>query len=258
MGSMECYTMAEFSNIEWTDHTFNPWIGCQKISPGCDNCYAQTIMDHRFHRVEWGPHGSRLRTSPANWKAPFRWAADAARSGKSARVFCASLADVFDNKVDEAWRTDLFDLIRMTPELDWLVLTKRPENYKRMLPPDWGPGYANVWLGTTAESQKYYDHRWSILKSTPAKIRFISYEPALGPLQIGQDARGNEYPDWIICGGESGPGARFMKRRWARSLRDECGRLGVSFFLKQMTSKKPIPPKLLVRQFPDRRRRLAA
>jgi protein gp37 len=249
--------MAEFSNIEWTDHTFNPWIGCQKISPGCDNCYAETMMDHRFHRVEWGPHGSRLRTSPANWRAPFRWAAEAARRGRSARVFCASLADVFDNKVDAVWRVDLFDLIRMTTELDWLVLTKRPENFKRMLPPDWGQGYENVWLGTTAENQKYYDHRWPILKATPAKLRFVSYEPALGPLEIAAGPSG-EYPDWIICGGESGAGARYMKRRWARDLRDECRQRGVSFFMKQMTNKVPIPPKLFVRQFPDGRRRLAA
>ena len=131
----------ENSNIEWTDHTFNPWIGCQKVSIGCDHCYAETMMDHRFHKVQWGPHGIRKRTSVANWGYPFRWARDAARRGKSSRVFCASLADVFDNKADAAWRMDLFDLIRMTPELDWQLLTKRPENAERMLPANWGSGY---------------------------------------------------------------------------------------------------------------------
>jgi protein gp37 len=249
--------MAEFSKIEWTDHTFNPWIGCQKVSPGCDHCYAETMMDHRFHKVQWGPHGNRVRTSVTNWGQPFKWARDAASRGKSARVFCASLADVFDNKIDRVWRTDLFDLIRMTPELDWLLLTKRPENIRKMLPGDWKAGYGNVWLGTTAEDQKHYDHRWPILRAIPAKVHFISYEPALGPLQIESESSG-DHPDWIICGGESGTGARYMKSKWARNLMNECQRLDVSFFMKQMTAKQEIPAELLVRQFPDRRRKLAA
>jgi protein gp37 len=248
--------MGEFSKIEWTDHTFNPWIGCQKVSDGCDHCYAESMMDHRFHKVQWGPHGIRKRTSVANWGQPFRWARDAATRGKTARVFCASLADVFDNKAETAWRMDLFDLIRMTPELDWQLLTKRPENVERMLPANWGMGYPNVWLGSTAEDQKNYDRRWRLLGAIPAQIHFISYEPALGPLQITPDAKGM-LPDWVICGGETGTGARYMKKIWARNLRDECAELGVSFFFKQMTNKKPIPPKLLVRQFPNPRRRLA-
>jgi protein gp37 len=218
--------MAAFSKIEWTDHTFNPWIGCQKVSPGCDHCYAEVMMDHRFHKVQWGPHGIRKRTSASNWGKPFLWARDAAIRGKSARVFCASVADVFDNKAVAAWRMDLFDLIRMTPELDWLLLTKRPENIERMLPANWGSGYANVWLGSTAEDQKNYDRRWRILGAIPAQVHFISYEPALGPLHIGSASNG-EHPDWIICGGETGTGARYMKKQWARNLRDECQRLGV-------------------------------
>lgn len=249
--------MAEFSKIEWTDHTFNPWIGCQKVSPGCDHCYAEAMMDHRYHKVQWGPHGKRVRTWEQNWRGPLKWAKNAAETGKSARVFCASLADVFDNKADASWRVDLFRLISNTPELDWLLLTKRPENCKRMLPPDWGAGYENVWLGTTTEDQKHYDRRWPILKAIPAQVRFISYEPALGPLQL-QSASPDQYPDWVICGGETGIGSRYMKPRWARHLRDECDRLNVSFFMKQMTDKEPIPRRLLVRQFPDRRRRLAA
>ena len=249
--------MGEFSNIEWTDHTFNPWIGCQRVSPGCDHCYAEAMMDHRYHRVEWGPHGKRDRTSEANWRKPLQWARSARDNGARARVFCASLADVFDNKVDRAWRVDLFNLIEKTPELDWLLLTKRPENIKKMLPPNWGDGYANVWLGTTTEDQEHYDHRWPILSAIPAVVHFVSYEPALGPLQI-ETGTNDAYPDWIICGGESGSGARYMKPRWARKLRDECERLDVAFFMKQMTAKQPIPDKLFVRQFPERRRSLAA
>ena len=206
--------MGENSKIEWTDHTFNPWIGCQHVSPGCDHCYAETMMDHRYHRVEWGPHGKRVRTSEANWRKPLQWAKDARNEGIRARVFCASLADVFDNKADPTWRVDLFNLIAKTPELDWLLLTKRPENCKKMLPADWGDGYANVWLGTTTENQKYYDHRWPILSEIPAKVHFISYEPALGPLQV-TEISARDYPDWVICGGETGTGARYMKPKWA-------------------------------------------
>ena len=241
----------ENSNIEWTTHTFNPWIGCQEASPGCDNCYAKEMMDHRYHRVEWGPHGERKRTSEQNWKLPLRWAKKARLNGQRPRVFCASLADVWDNKVPSLWRSDLFRLIDSTPELDWLLLTKRPENIRKMLPlaieglPEWP--WPNVWLGTTCEDQEHYDHRWPILRQIPAAIHFISYEPALGPLTLGSSPC---LPDWIICGGESGSGARTMARWWAENLLDECRSSNVAFFMKQMTQKKPIPSHLLVRQFP--------
>jgi hypothetical protein len=118
----------ENSKIQWCDHTFNPWIGCQHVSPGCDRCYAETLMDHRYGKVQWGPHGKRKRTSEGYWKQPFSWAKAARESGTRPRVFCASLADVFDNQVPQEWRDDLFRLIRATPELDWLLLTKRPQN----------------------------------------------------------------------------------------------------------------------------------
>ena len=169
--------MAENSKIEWTDHTFNPWIGCQKVSPGCDNCYAEALMDKRYRKVEWGPHGERKRTSEANWKLPFRWARTAEATGKRPRVFCASLADVFDNQVPPGWRMDLFALIECTPQLDWLLLTKRPENIRKMVPLFWQePKLTNVWLGTTAEDQEHFDHRWNILSQVPASVRFISYD----------------------------------------------------------------------------------
>ena len=178
----------ENSKIEWTDHTFNPWIGCQKVSPGCDHCYAETMMDHRYGKVEWGPHGERKRTSVAYWKQPVKWNREAGafeqKHGHRPRVFCASLADVFDNQAPSAWREDLFELIRKCDQLDWLMLTKRPQNIAKMLPSDWGDGYPNVWLGVTAEDQQHFDQRWKYLQKIPAVIKFISYEPALGPLRL--------------------------------------------------------------------------
>jgi protein gp37 len=233
--------MAENSKIEWTDHTFNPWVGCQKVSPGCDHCYAEAWAK-RTGSVEWGPHGERRRTTPDYWRNPHRWVRKA--KGARKRVFCASVADVFDNRAPAGAREDLFELIRATPQLDWLLLTKRPENIAKMLPAAWGSGWPNVWLGTTCEDQHHFDRRWPIIGDVPAVVHFVSYEPALGPLRLG-DAR----PSWVICG-ESGAGARYMEPAWARALRDECAAAAVPFFFKQMTGKKPIPDDLLVRQFP--------
>jgi len=239
--------MAENSKIEWTDHTFNPVIGCQNVSPGCDHCYAETLTN-RYGWTEWGPHGVRKRTSEANWRKPLQWAK--AANGARPRVFCASLADVFDNRWPDGARPDLFALIRQTPELDWLLLTKRPQNIRKMLPADWGNGYPNVWIGTTCEDQERYDLRWPILREVPAAVRFISYEPAIGSLVLPVEG---PHPDWIICGGESGPGARFMDPEWARILMCDCDDLGIAFFMKQMTGKKPIPDHLMVRQWPNAR-----
>lgn len=242
------------SKIEWTDHTFNPWMGCQKISPGCDHCYAEAMMDHRYGRVEWGPHGTRIRTGEANWQKPLAWNRATIEEGVRRRVFAASLADIWDNKVPDEWRKDLFALIDQTRHLDWLLLTKRPKNMRRMLPKalsghrSWP--WPNVWLGVTAEDQEHYERRWSILRDVPAAKRFVSYEPALGPLTIsGQGTT----PNWIICGGESGRGARLMKPSWARALLCECRENDVAFFMKQMTGKTPIPEDLVVREFPKLR-----
>ena len=243
--------MAENSKIEWTTHTFNPWIGCQKVSLGCDNCYAEAMMDHRYGRVKWGPHGERVRTSDTYWRKPYKWARDA--NGVRPRVFCASLADVFDNQVPTKWRTDLWNLIVKTPELDWLLLTKRPENISKMLPSLWvqdGP-FPNVWLGTTAEDADNYTRRWNVLSRIPATVRFISHEPALGPLGNLRARPSGKFPDWIIMGGESGSGARMMERQWVEDMRDACEVAGIAFFMKQMTGKKPIPEDLMVRQFPS-------
>ena len=136
--------MADNSNIEWCDHTFNPWEGCQKVSPECDNCYAEARNQRFAGGTNWGPKAPRRRTSVSNWNKPRRWnrdhAAFFAAHGRRQRVFCASLADVFDNAVDRQWRIDLFQLIHETPNLDWQLLTKRPQNMRRMLPVDWGDG----------------------------------------------------------------------------------------------------------------------
>jgi protein gp37 len=220
--------MAENNKIELCDHTFNPWIGCQKVSPGCDHCYAEAMMDKRYGRVQWGPHGERKRTSQENWKMPLRWAKKA--NGHRPRVFCASLADWLDNKAPRSWRDELAQLIHDTPNLDWLMLTKRIENFDKLAPWRRHDVPSHVWIGVTCENQEWFDRRYKYLDDINA-IRFISYEPALGPLKVGA-AR----PDWIICGGESGPGARLMKPKWVRTLRDECANLGIAFFLKQIGS----------------------
>jgi protein gp37 len=261
--------VGEKTKIEWCDMTWNPWIGCQHVSPGCDNCYAETQNAFRkWNGGTWGTHAPRKRTSPANWKLPLRWA-KAARmdqviykgKGFRPRVFCASLADWLDNQVPQRWRVDLAHLIHDTPELDWLLLTKRIENFSRLSPwpvsLDEGgqiPFPDNVWLGITAEDQLHYDKRWGILRQIPATVHFISYEPALGPLSILPSAL---VPDWIICGGESGAKARYMHPTWAAMVRDQCKEAGVAFFMKQMSSKEPIPRELLVRQFPRLEARVA-
>ncbi|GFN25446.1 hypothetical protein ADE_11440 [Achromobacter denitrificans] len=236
--------MAENSKIEWTDHTFNPWEGCQKVGPGCDHCYAET-RNARYGGgvpVNWGPAAPRRRTSAANWRKPLAWNRDAgvfyAQHRRRQRVFCASLADVFDNAVDPAWRRDLFDLIELTPNLDWLLLTKRIGNVARMLPThDWA-ARPNVWLGATVCNQEEANRDIPKLLAVPARRRFLSMEPLLGPVDLGRASRlaafhANEVLDWVICGGESGIGARPMHPDWVRSLRDQCVAAGVPFLFKQ-------------------------
>ncbi|NSX05072.1 phage Gp37/Gp68 family protein [Cupriavidus gilardii] len=245
--------MAEHSAIEWTDHTFNPWEGCQKVGPGCDHCYAET-RNARFAggtAINWGPGAPRRRTSAANWRKPVVWNANhdafMAEHGRRQRVFCASLADVFDNAVDPQWREDLFALIRSTPNLDWLLLTKRIGNVQAMVStiPGWLPD--NVWLGATIVNQAEADRDIPKLLAVRARVRFLSMEPLLGPVTLPFDritqwnalarehnqAEASASLDWVIVGGESGPGARPMHPDWARSLRDQCAAAGVPFLFKQ-------------------------
>jgi protein gp37 len=244
--------MAENSKIEWCDHTFNPWMGCTEVSPACAKCYAKALTK-RYGHAGWGPHAERIRTSAANWKQPYAWQRKASSSlGDKPRVFCASLADVFENRIPEEWRSDLFKVIDDTPCLNWLLLTKRPQLVAKMLPPDWGQPHGdewfageNVWLGTTVENQEEAERRIPHLTAIPAVVRFLSAEPLLGAIQ--PDLTGI---DWVICGGESGPGRRPMDPGWARALRDQCAASGVAFFMKQMDKVQPIPDDLMIRQFP--------
>lgn len=258
--------MGENSNIEWTHHTLNAWIGCTKVGPGCDNCYA-AAWDARGlqgQETRWGAHATRTRTATANWRKPLAWDSAAAKAGERHRVFCSSLADVFDNhpSILPEWRADLWALIRVTPNLDWMLLTKRPGNIAKMLPPDWGDGYPNVWLGCTVVNQEEADRDVPKLLAVPAAVRFLSMEPLLGPVDLtgwfyGPDTSCGPCPkdedcecgwqmrrdlpddiapgqiDLVIVGGESGPRARPMNPDWARSLRDQCVAAGVPFFFKQ-------------------------
>jgi protein gp37 len=332
--------MAENSKIEWCSHTFNPWRGCTKVSPGCTNCYAET-MSGRNHGTlgTWGPKGTRVFAAESYWRQPLKWDKAAAAAGERHRVFCASLADVFEEwsgpmsssdgdnirlclgcgrvgtmpiiltqfspaktlehcpecggetrlwTMDEV-RARLFALIDATPNLDWLLLTKRPENIARMMPPaaNVGSNYKiagppgglalevrrrNVWLGVSVEDQQRADERIPLLLQTPAAVRFLSVEPLLGPVDLttlrvecgtlknGEPMMGAmsclhalEYVewapnsptrpriDWVIVGGESGPGARPMHPDWARGVRDQCQAAGVPFFFKQWGEWAPEP-----------------
>lgn len=269
--------MSENTKIEWCDHTFNPWEGCQKVSPGCDNCYAEA-RNSRFGggtAINWGPSAPRRRTSAANWALPKRWNAQAdafmAQHGRRQRVFCASLADVFDNSVPVQWRRDLFDMIAATPNLDWLLLTKRIGNARSL----YSEAYLdtarawpdNVWIGATIVNQAEADRDIPKLLAVPTRVRFLSMEPLLGPVDLtklmnpgplhqrgafinalsggtygevpatGERLRITHSPikhiDWVIVGGESGPNSRPMHPDWARSLRDQCEAAGVPFLFKQ-------------------------
>ncbi len=236
--------MGENSAIAWTDHTFNPWVGCTKVSPACDNCYAES-WSKRSGQVNWGHGQPRRRTTEANWSKPIKWNRQAETEGIRRRVFCASLADVFDAEVDPMWRENLFNLIDITPALDWLLLTKRPKVAAEYFDGDVVP--PNVWVGTTVENQKMADTRIPHLMSINAQVRFLSMEPLLEPVEL----KVGILPDWIIVGGESGANARPMNADWARRLRDLCAHFDVPFFFKQMTKKAEIPADLMVRAFPS-------
>lgn len=231
--------MAENSKIEWTTHTLNPWVGCTRLSPACDNCYAEGWAKRTGQAHLWT--GERRRTSASNWQQPHKWNRQAEGAAERPRVFCASLADVFDNQVPTRWRDDLWHLIDQTPNLDWLLLTKRPQNIAKMLPtaeigaPVWGEGWRNVWLGTTIEDRKRLENA-DHLRAVPATVRFLSVEPLLEDL--GEvDLTGIHL---MIVGGESGPKARTMHPAWVRSLREQCAAASVAFFFKQWGEHIPV------------------
>lgn len=270
--------MAEKTEISWSDATFNPWWGCIEVSPACDNCYARTWAKFTGYDV-WGTAAETPRRffGDKHWNEPRKWNRDAEAAGERRRVFCASMADVFEqNDALDVHRHRLWSLILATPNLDWLLLTKRPQNITRMVPKAWleWPPF-NVWYGTTVENQHYADQRIPILLAVPAAVRFLSMEPLLGPVNLLNDAAitygpeggyigagnpsywltGRPYAgdltadrhgtgfvrplqigpkiDWIITGGESGPGSRPAHPDWYRSLRDQCLTAGVAFHYKQ-------------------------
>lgn len=254
--------MGESTGIEWCHHTFNPWIGCTKVAPECANCYAEEQMAKRWKKVEWGDKALRSRT--ATWKDPVKWNKQAEAAGERRRVFCASLADVFENKPELVeWRRELFALIDATPWLDWLLLTKRPENIRRMWPrlicedrisgcrlsqtdgiicPEFEcdaetgirglPLRKNVWLGTSCGHSDSLHRVRSLVKCRElSPVLFVSAEPLLQPLDFGPLANS---VDWIIVGGESGRDARPCDPDWIRSIVIQCRNAEVPVFVKQM------------------------
>lgn len=286
--------MAENSSIEWTTHTFNPWRGCTKVSPGCANCYAETMSKRNPKTLGvWGPQGKRVVAAESQWKLSLKWDREAKEAGERHRVFCASLADVFEDwrgamvnakgetmfqccQCRHVWAADvsdydpakgdngiicqeclspgpndmtmqdvrrrLFDLIDRTRNLDWLLLTKRPENIAKMVPvsllcsiEDGQIGEPtnprpNVWLGVSVEDRKHGLPRLEHLQSAPAAMRFLSVEPLLGDLGY-IDLTGIH---WVIVGGESGPDARPCNVSWIRSIIKQCRATSLPCFVKQV------------------------
>lgn len=273
--------MGENSSIQWTTHTFNPWVGCQRVSPGCQHCYAEAYdkrvggakvtevsagVSMTYKTLRWGPKAPRVRTAADNWKKPLKWNKAAKAAGERHRVFCSSLADVFEDRPELVqWRFELLDLVRKTPHLDWLLLTKRPENVLRMLGSLDADAFAqsnvedelfhwleawiggspplNVWLGTTVEDQQRADERIPALLEVPAEVRFLSCEPLLERIDLtpwlDEDRNGfrwrtGDAVQWMIIGGESGHGARQFDLDWARDLVRQCRAADVAPFVKQL------------------------
>lgn len=222
------------TTISWTDHTFNPWWGCTQISPGCAKCYAKAIAE-RVGRKVWSKSSPRYVTA-GPWAAVERSNEEAGKAGRIDRVFCGSMMDIFeDHPTANEARPRVWDLIRDCTNLDFQLLTKRPENIAEMLPPDWGFGWDNVWLGTSIESAEFAD-RAEYLRKIRARVHFISYEPALGPLAGALDLA---EIDWLIYGGESGPSFRPDNLNWARDMLHACREAGVAFFFKQIAARRP-------------------
>ena len=218
--------------IAWTDHTFNPWWGCVKVSAGCKNCYADTLAKKYGEQNLWGVGSVRREFGEKHWRQPADWNAAAREEGRRHRVFCGSMMDwAEDHPQAEAIRPRLWHAIRSSPWLDWQLLTKRSHRIEECLPADWGDGYPNVWLGTSVENMAVADRVRDIVK-IPAVVRFISYEPALGPLDE-LDIGGL---DWVIYGGESGPNYREHNLAWPRAMRVKCAAAGIAFFYKQKSA----------------------
>lgn len=227
--------MAE-TTISWTDYTFNPWVGCTKVSAGCAHCYAEALVVDRFKWDVWGPGKPNRRTSAANWRKPLAWNRNAEADGVQRKVFCGSLCDWAEDRPElEAWRADLFAVIDATPYLTWQLLTKRAERLATCVP--WATSAAapsNVWLGVSVESRET-SWRARVLSEIPAVVRFVSYEPALGPA----DDLWLDGIDWVIYGGESGAGYRPDTDDWARDLLARCRDRNIAFWYKQGAAPRP-------------------
>lgn len=222
--------MGKNSKIEWTNHTFNPWWGCVKVSAACKNCYAEAWAK-RVGKKVWGPKAERRFFGEKHWSEPPKWNQIAIGENIRERVFCASMADVFEDRRElNPWRSDLWNLIEETQQLDWLLLTKRPENVQQMTP--WKSNWpSNVWLGVTVEDQESATIRLPHLEKIGAHVKFISAEPLVGPLKIDYWLKNTI--DWVITGGESGPKARPSSPSWFRDLLTQCMETDVPFHFKQ-------------------------
>jgi len=272
----EIFLMGRDTKVEWADHTFNAWWGCAKVSGGCANCYAKALAKRTGQDV-WGLGKPRRLLSDNNWRQPIKWNAEAKRLGIRYRVFSGSMCDVFELHPDvEAARLRLFDLITHTPYLDWMLVTKRPENMLWMTPTSWRNGWpVNVWAYVSCEDQAAVDLRVPHLRKVPALIRGLSVEPLLGPLtveawashfcDIGRCCDPTGVPmhephhhggiDHVIIGGESGAGRRPMQIEWVRDIVEQCHADGVPVFVKQDNGPRPgargrIPDDLWIKELP--------
>lgn len=261
--------MAKDSKIAWTHHTFNPWWGCTKVSQGCKHCYAETFSKRTGHDV-WGPTAPRrFFQNESHWWEPMKWNAEARKSGESTRVFVGSMCDWAETHSNQETqknmdmaRERLAALVMASPSLTWLFLTKRIEDASKYLHQMFGERIpSNIWLGTTAENQEMYDQRIPVLAAIDeVTVRFVSVEPQIGPVSMFSNpsvTASSEMIDWVIVGGESGPGCRPFEVEWARSLLSECDEIGVSFFMKQLGGHpkkfdllEELPEDLRVREFP--------
>ena len=219
--------MGRTTSISWTGATYNPWHGCQKISPGCSRCYMYQ------DKIRYGQDPTQIiRSKHATFVAPLKWQREVERGervGHERLVFTCSWSDFFIEEAD-AWRPEAWDIIRATPNLTYQVLTKRPERIAACLPPDWGQGWPHVWIGVSVENRRWLS-RLEMLREIAAAVRFASFEPLLAYLGGIDDYL--EGLDWAIVGAESGPKRRPMPLHWLTSLVDQCQAANIPTWVKQ-------------------------
>ena len=221
--------MSDRSRIEWTDATWSPIVGCKAVSSGCDHCYAAREASGRLSHLpayaglaENGVFTGEVRLLPERLNQPLRWR-------KPRRIFVNSMSDLFHPDVPDGFVAEVFDVMVQAPQHTFQILTKRPQRMARWVLRSWRrPILPNVWLGTSIEEDRY-TFRANYLRDTPAAVRFLSLEPLLGPLP----SLDLTDIDWVIVGGESGPGARPMHASWVRDIRDRCVTAGIPFLFKQ-------------------------